>query len=534
MSAPDTAASFLGEIERALEEQGNLSAVERFARWHEPSGNPAQQKYYRDLLPASLPAPGQQYAFEVDLDRCSGCQACVTACHSLNGLDERESWRSVGLLSNEDWRAPFQATVTTGCHHCADPGCLTGCPVLAYDKDPVTGIVRHLDDQCIGCQYCVMKCPYEVPQYSAERGIVRKCDMCSSRLAHGEAPACVQACPTLAIRITLVDTASTVAAYRGGAAAFLPDSPSPRHTVPTTRYVSARELPPTLAAGDRGRVSPAPAHLPLVLLLVLSQLAVGASCAAPFCADPRLPASAAALAVTAALAAGAFHLGQPLKAWRAFLGWRRSWFSREVIVFGVFGAAAVACAAAAVAAPRMPVRPMLALAAAAGLAGVACSAMLYADTPRAFWGAGNSFGRFFGSVVVLGLALPLAAMPHSARAFTGLSLALAAASAAKLAFEERIRRHRGEGGALLNTELGRTAYLLSGPLAVQANLRRAFGGAGGIAAALAAAGAAGAGFRGARAAAVLAFALVLAGELLERYLFFTAVSPDRMPGGRSP
>ena len=55
--------------------------------------------------------------------------------------------------------------------------------MLAYEKDPVTGIVRHLDDQCIGCSYCILKCPYDVPKYSRARGIVRKCDMCHSRLA---------------------------------------------------------------------------------------------------------------------------------------------------------------------------------------------------------------------------------------------------------------------------------------------------------------------------------------------------------------
>ena len=57
---------------------------------------------------------------------------------------------------------------------------------MAYDKDPETGIVRHLDDQCIGCQYCVLKCPYDVPKYSERLGIVRKCDMCVGRLRAGE------------------------------------------------------------------------------------------------------------------------------------------------------------------------------------------------------------------------------------------------------------------------------------------------------------------------------------------------------------
>ncbi|MBV8128358.1 MAG: molybdopterin oxidoreductase, partial [Planctomycetaceae bacterium] len=81
-----------------LSEQGDLSAVERFAQFHEEAEYPLQSRYYRALLPTTPPGPGQQLAFEVDLDRCSGCKACVAACHALNGLDDGEAWRDVGLL----------------------------------------------------------------------------------------------------------------------------------------------------------------------------------------------------------------------------------------------------------------------------------------------------------------------------------------------------------------------------------------------------------------------------------------------------
>ena len=88
-------------------------------------------------------------------------------------------WRNVGLLHGGDGSA-YQQTVTTACHHCVDPACMNGCPVLAYEKDAETGIVRHLDDQCIGCQYCVLKCPLRCAEVLEEPRIVRKCDMCSA------------------------------------------------------------------------------------------------------------------------------------------------------------------------------------------------------------------------------------------------------------------------------------------------------------------------------------------------------------------
>ena len=112
-------------ISQLLQEQSTLTAVEQFSTWHQLHSEPEQAKYYRDLLPATTPIGGQQLAFEVDLDRCSGCKACVVACHSLNGLDDEESFRDVGLLlGTAETSAAFQH-VTTACHHCVDPGCLS-------------------------------------------------------------------------------------------------------------------------------------------------------------------------------------------------------------------------------------------------------------------------------------------------------------------------------------------------------------------------------------------------------------------------
>src|SRR5262245_22678438 len=85
-------------VDQYLHLQQQLSAVERFAQRHAANDPPLAGHVYEELIPLSRPQKGQQYAFRVDLDACTGCKACVAACHSLNGLDPGEAWRSVGLL----------------------------------------------------------------------------------------------------------------------------------------------------------------------------------------------------------------------------------------------------------------------------------------------------------------------------------------------------------------------------------------------------------------------------------------------------
>jgi len=541
-------------IDDLLAEQQELTAVEKFSRAHDTHA--ARRGLYRDLLPVSPPATGEQYAFEVNLDQCSGCKACVSACHSLNGLDDHETWRSVGLLMDlpdaRDARRRvqqgFQQHITTACHHCVDPGCLNGCPVLAYDKDPLTGIVRHLDDQCIGCQYCVMMCPYEVPQYSKARGIVRKCDMCHSRLSAGEAPACVQACPTSAIKITVVDQARVRAKYRQLSTfnfqptsiasvknSFLATSPNPAITLPTTRFVTQRTFPENLFAGDQLAVRRSDAHLPLAILLVLSQFAIGASIAA-LVVKPATPLLLIALgAGLVALAAGSLHLGQPLKAWRSFLGWRNSWFSREVIALSAFVFLIVVANGATWFPPMQSLEKFVApLAAVAGVLTVTCSAMIYVATRREFWNAARSFGKFFGTTFILGAAALWAMSAFNGAndaAFTVSTFALAVATLVKLGFEHKIFAHLVDEETPVQTPLNKTARLLAGELNGLVRKRIAFAVIGGVVLPIIALSQMIAGSRIHPALAIAVLALCVTGEFIERYLFFTAVVSQKMPGG---
>ena len=496
-AASGSLANFLGEL--LLEQQRLQTPVARFAALHEHGlATPST----RPLIPLTAPGPGEQYAFQVDLDACSGCKACVSACHSLNGLDDTEAWRDVGLIHGGSSAAPYQQTITSACHHCADPACLNGCPVVAYEKDPVTGIVRHLDDQCIGCSYCILKCPYDVPKFNERLGIVRKCDMCQQRLAVGESPACAQACPTHAISIVKV---SATAANTD----FLAAAPDPAYTRPTTSYVTTRGVPENATASDARTLYVQHAHAPLVVMLVLTQLGVGllATFPAPATA-PSLPLTLDSLRLFVTyyvtnyslhliqflglafffggLSASVLHLGQPLRAWRFFLGLRTSWLSREILAFNALAPLALATL---LWPASMTLRALLI---ATSVVAVGCSAMIYIDTRRRFWIPLPTFIRFLGTAAIAA-TIPINA--PIAIALLALKLTCEIFQTTGNTVSARIQR-----GPLKKLLIAKILLSTSSVFALLAGQP------------------------------VVAFALFALGELAERTLFFKAVDSPKMPG----
>jgi len=519
-------------IDQLLAEQKRLQTpVARFSEVHHKR-KPDLADHYRSLIPLTKPGEGEQYAFEVSLDRCTGCKACVSACHSLNGLDDDEAWRDVGTLLGGKDTPGWQQTITTACHHCADPGCMNGCPVGAYEKEKDTGIVRHLDDQCIGCSYCILKCPYDVPKYSKKRGIVRKCDMCHQRLAEGEAPACVQACPTEAIRIITVprdkspearDKAASADLFQATAHSAQSAIPVSSITLPTTRYVG-REVPLTATAADVEALVPQHAHWPLVFMLMLTQAGAGLL----MTSNGNLPITLTGTAIFfAGMGASVFHLGQPLKAWRFFLGLRTSWLSREILMFSMFAPIPMALVAFAL----LPLFPQLPLpsfvldllplvkqvtilsAIGVGLLAVFTSVMIYHDTKRSLWRFPLGAMRFFGTVASFA-ALGNAIISPSPLA-TGLVIA---AVLVKLIPEIRMLK-LGEDEDDPWSPDTHSARLQMGPLGpiLRARLTLAI-----IALFFAA------------IQPWYALPILLIAELLERQLYFQSVQAPKMPGNFGP
>jgi formate dehydrogenase iron-sulfur subunit len=504
------------------------TAADAFAEAHD-RGLPTVAERYRARMPVTMPAVDQQFAFDVSLDACTGCKACVAACHSLNGLDEVEAWRSVGVLHGTasiglDVVRPLigtalaeQRTVTTACHHCVDPSCMKGCPANAYEKDPLTGAVVHLDDQCIGCSYCTMTCPYEVPQFNDRLGIVRKCDMCRGRLVAGEAPACVQGCPNGAITIVVVDTAPLVVA-RSQTASLVPGAAPSSLSVPTTRYRSRLGDLTDMHAIDVNSVAPSHAHGPLALMLVLSQLGIGAAIARLATAKRTgwfdVPLAIAAVVVGIGMLASFAHLGRPTQAWRVVLGVRSSWLSREAIALGSFISAL--CAAVVVR------NRLLDIAAVAfGLVAVASSIMVYGVTGRIWWSVRRVTARF-GATMCAGSAFGVSLIVGENARWAGASVAAVLLAGWALT---------GSGPrAASSASLRRTTALLHGPLASMATRQRAFASVASLMFTLAA-------LTHSRVGPSVVIALgasiaALVAMITERALFFTAVAPDRMPGRR--
>lgn len=131
-----------------------------------------------------------------DMVRCAGCRACVKECKSIHGFPG-EAKDTTELSATA-----YTAMVTDGdnhirkmCRHCVKPSCASVCPVGALEKSPL-GPVTYDADKCIGCRYCMVACPFNVPRYEWHSPVpaVRKCDMCIDRLKEGKIPACAEAC----------------------------------------------------------------------------------------------------------------------------------------------------------------------------------------------------------------------------------------------------------------------------------------------------------------------------------------------------
>lgn len=182
----------------------------------------------------------------IDLNRCSGCDSCIVACKHENGIGLGNYWNRVVTVGPagtfpdvEQYWLPVQ------CQQCENPQCIKVCPTGASYRDKTTGVVLIDKAKCIGCQYCMMACPYGVRTYNKKEHVVEKCTLCSHRTADGTGiPACVHNCCAGArfygdIDDPTSDAAKAIAAADPADVHHLPD---PGDSKPATAYILSSKV----------------------------------------------------------------------------------------------------------------------------------------------------------------------------------------------------------------------------------------------------------------------------------------------------
>ncbi|MBF0451219.1 MAG: 4Fe-4S dicluster domain-containing protein [Candidatus Magnetomorum sp.] len=152
-----------------------------------------------------------------DINRCIGCRKCEEACNTVNELPKPE--KPFDDLSVLDQKRRTHADVYTvvnqfkignekkhvhvkkQCNHCMEPACASACFVKAFKKMP-NGSVVYDESVCVGCRYCMIACPFNIPAYEYDNAFspkVTKCTLCYPRVQKGLLPGCVEACPKEAL-----------------------------------------------------------------------------------------------------------------------------------------------------------------------------------------------------------------------------------------------------------------------------------------------------------------------------------------------
>ncbi len=168
--------------------------------------------------------PPEAVGMFYDSTICIGCKVCQKACKEFNNMPPEHTFRPPEMTDSL-WDNPVDlspktlniikaykngtaeeknleengfAFIKRHCMHCVDPACVSACPVSALTKNPLNGVVSYNKNACIGCRYCQLACPFNIPKFEYDKPFpqIRKCQFCNHRFAEGKYSACCEFCPT--------------------------------------------------------------------------------------------------------------------------------------------------------------------------------------------------------------------------------------------------------------------------------------------------------------------------------------------------
>lgn len=172
-----------------------------------------------------------QIGFLFDEGLCINCKLCENACKNNYKWEKGVFWRKV--YERKAAEGQRRILLSMACNHCSEPACMSVCPTTAYTQRTNDGIVKHYPSRCVGCKYCMLACPYQVPKFSDESGTVSKCHFCFERQDQGHKPFCVSACPTGALSMGKISEIGK----RTGAVARIANLPDPNITKSNLRII---------------------------------------------------------------------------------------------------------------------------------------------------------------------------------------------------------------------------------------------------------------------------------------------------------
>ena len=311
----------------------------------------------------------------------------------------------VVYTSNPDAKPDLPVVnISLACNHCKNAICLEGCPASAYFREPSTGAIIIDDLKCIGCRYCQWNCPFDAPKYLAHQGVIGKCNLCQTRLHEGMEPACTSACPTGALAYGTISELSADEPVPW----FPQKNLEPRLELKGQDLPAPKIYPANLFENEPLHHTSARAELTsewsLIAFSFLTILSVAKIISSLISGSFPDKIQCMAIILLAGLFS-LFHLGKKGRAWRAITNIKNSPLSREIVLFVLYSGSASAAVVT-----EMPF--LLILSSITGLALLLTidSVYLFADKRKSvFLNSGQAFltGLLIASFMT-GMKLPFA------------------------------------------------------------------------------------------------------------------------------